>query len=132
LRTTIGLLPFIGLSLAACADQPEVDQIAQTAMIGLSRRDIVACMGEPLRRRAVAEATEIWTYPVGYTTTEAPPWAAGLDFALSAKPVSCDVRLVMTNAHVSRVIYALPDGSALPLGRQCVFAVQACALRRER
>jgi LmbE family N-acetylglucosaminyl deacetylase len=132
LRTKIRLLPLVGLSLAACADKPEVDEVAQTAMIGLSSRDIQACLGEPARRRRVAQATEIWTYPVGYTATEAPPWAAGLDFALSAKPVVCDVRLVMTNAHVSQVTYALPDARALPLGRQCVFAVQACALRRER
>jgi len=132
LRTAIRLLPLVGLSLSACAENPEVDQVAQTAMIGLSGRDILACMGEPGDRRAVAQATEIWSYPIGYTATPAPPWAAGLDFALSAKPVSCDVRLVMTNGHVSQVTYALPDGRALPLGRQCVFAVQACAPRRER
>ncbi len=122
----------MALSLAACADRPVVDQIAQTTMIGLSTQDILACLGEPVRRRAVAQATEIWTYPVGYTTTDAPPWAAGLDFNLSAQPVSCDVKLVMTNARVSQVSYALPDGRALPSGRQCTFAVQACARRRER
>jgi len=132
LRTAITLLPLLGLSLAACAGRPEVDQVAQTAMIGLSGRDILACMGAPVRRRVVAQATEIWTYPVGYASTETPPWAAGLDFALSAKPVSCDVRLVMTNARVSQVTYALPDGRALPSGRECVFAVRPCALRRER
>jgi hypothetical protein len=126
------LLPLVVLTLAACADKPEVDQVAQTAMIGLSTRDILACLGEPVRRRAVAQATEIWTYPVGYTTTAAPPWAPGLNFNLSAPPVSCDVKLVMTNARVSQVAYTLPDGSALPSGRQCAFAVQACALRRER
>jgi LmbE family N-acetylglucosaminyl deacetylase len=125
-------LPVLGLSLAACAERPEVDQVAQTAMIGLSSRDILGCMGAPGDRRAVAQATEIWSYPIGYTATAAPPWAAGLDFALSAKPTSCNVRLVMTNAHVSQVTYALPDGRALPLGRQCVFAVRACAARRER
>ena len=132
LNTAIRLLPLVALTLCACAERPEVDQIAQTAMIGLSTRDIVACLGQPVRRRAVAQATEIWTYPVGYTTTDAPPWAAGLDFNLSAKPVSCDVKLVMTNARVSQVTYALRDGRALPSGRQCTFAVQTCALRRER
>ncbi len=132
MRTAIRLLPFIGLWLAGCADKPEIDQIAQSAMIRLSTKDILLCLGEPLHRRAVAQATEVWTYPVGYTSTEAPPWAAGLDFALSAKPVTCDVRLVMTNAHVSQVTYALPDGRALPSGRQCTFPAQACALRRER
>lgn len=133
MRIAIGLAPlFVGLALGACAEKPEVDQIAQTAMIGLSGRDILACLGAPASRRAVAQATEVWTYPVGYTSTEAPPWAAGLDFAVAAKPAACDVRLVMTSAHVSQVTYALPDGHALPLGRQCAFAVQPCAMRRER
>ena len=29
-------------------------------MIGLSNRDILVCMGEPVRKRWVAQATEIW------------------------------------------------------------------------
>ncbi len=133
MRIAIGLAPLIGLTLAACADKPTVDQIAQLAMIGLSSRDILLCMGEPVRKRWVAQATEIWTYPAGVTTTDTPPWAGGLDFAASSSgPLPCDVKLVMTNAHVSRVAYSLPDERALPTGRQCSFAVQACALRREQ
>ena len=130
-RTAIWLAPLAGLSLAACAERPEVDQIAQQAMIGLAKKDILACLGEPVKRRALGEGTEIWTYPIGYTTTDAPPWAAGLNFSLSAPPVACDVRVVMTNARVSQVTYVLPDGRALPSGRQCTFAVQQCARRRE-
>jgi hypothetical protein len=131
-RTAIKLMPLVGLMLAACADKPEVDQIAQTAMIGLSKRDILLCMGEPIRRRAVAQATEIWTYPVGVTTTDTPPWGAGLNLAASQGSLPCNVNLVMTNAQVSQVAYALPDGRALPSARQCSFPVQACALRREQ
>jgi hypothetical protein len=128
----IRLLPLVALTLAACADRPEADQVAQTAMIGLSTRDILACLGEPVRRHAVAQATEIWAYPIGVTTTDTPPWGAGLNFAATQPPLPCDVRLVMTNAHVSQVSYALPDGSALPSARQCGFAVQTCTARRER
>lgn len=132
MKNAIGLAPLLGLALSACVEKPEIDQIAQTAMIGLSSRYIVACLGEPESRRAAAQATEIWTYRIGYTATGAPPWAAGLDFSVAAKPAACDVRLVMTNAHVSQATYALPDGSEIPLGRQCVFTVQSCASRRER
>jgi len=132
LRTSIRLLLLLGLSLAACAERPEIDQIAQTAMIGLSTRDILACLGEPARRRAVAQATEIWTYPIGVTTTDTPPWGAGLNLAAAQPALPCAVRLVMTNARVTQVAYALPDGRALPSARQCAFPVQACALRRER
>ena len=132
MKAAIRLLPLAALALGACADRPELDQVAQTAMIGLSTRDIHACLGEPVHRRAVAQATEIWTYPIGVTTTDTPPWGAGLNLAASQMSLPCDVRLVMTNAHVSQVAYALPDGSALPSARQCGFAVQACAARREQ
>jgi hypothetical protein len=128
---TTGLL-LAALALSGCADKPTVDQVAQADMIGLSKKDILACLGEPAGRGAPGQGTEIWRYAIGYTTTDAPPWAAGLDVNLSAKPLACDVRLVLTNARVSQVTYALPDGSALPSGRQCTFAVQSCALRRER
>ena len=132
-RNAIKILPLVGLTLAACADKPTVDQIAQMAMIGLSKKDILVCMGEPVRRHWVAEATEIWTYPVGVTTTDTPPWGGGLNFAASSSaPLPCDVEVVMTNAHVSQVAYSLPDGRALPSARQCSFLVQACALRREQ
>ncbi len=127
----IRLAPLLVLAVGACAEGPEADQIAQRDMIGLSKRDIVACMGEPATRRAPAEGTEIWTYASGTTTTSSPPWAAGLNFSALAPPAVCDVRIIMTNARVSQVTYRMPDGSALPSGRQCDFAVQACARRGE-
>jgi len=130
-NAAIRLAPLLALALAACAERPEVDQIAQQDMIGLAKRDILVCMGAPAQRHALGEGTEIWTYAVGYTTTDSPPWTAGLNFSLSAKPAPCDVRVVMTNAHVSQVAYETPDGRVLPSGRQCTFAVQACARRRE-
>jgi hypothetical protein len=127
----IRLAPLLLLALAACAERPEVDQIAQQDMIGLSKRDILACMGAPVRRHALGEGTEIWTYAVGTTTTDSPPWAAGLNFSALPPPAPCDVRVIMTNTRVSQVAYAMPDGRALPSGRQCTFAVQSCARLRE-
>jgi hypothetical protein len=130
-HTAIWLAPLVALSLVACAERPEVDQIAQQAMIGLAKKDILACMGEPVRRRAAGEGTEIWTYSVGITATGTPPWAAGLNLAASRASLPCDVRIVMTNARVSQLGYVLPDGRGLPSGQQCTFAVQECARRRE-
>ncbi len=114
------------LALAACAASPEPDQIAQADMIGLSAKQIRACMGPPMRRRAVAQATEIWTY-AGMTSTATPPWAAGLDLAAARGPEACDVKLVMTNGAVSQVTYALADGRGLPSGRECAFTPEPCA-----
>ena len=127
-----GLGPLLALALTACAEKPTVDQIAQVSMIGLSKRDILVCMGAPAGRLAPAERTEIWTYAVGHTTTATPPWAAGLDFSLSKPAGPSHVKIVLTNARVSQVAYRMPDGGALSSGRQCTFCFQACASLRER
>ena len=114
-------------SLAGCADWPESDQIAQHSMIGLSKKKILACMGRPVRRDVVG-STQIWTYPTGEMRTNGAPWAVGLN--LGAAPFgpsgSCDVKLVFTNARVTQVTYTARGGGDLPLGQQCVFAVEAC------
>jgi hypothetical protein len=117
-------------AVAACASPPEADQIAQETMIGLAAADIRACMGEPAARRRIGQATEMWSYATGVTTTETPPWALGLDFSASAPPSRCDVRIVMTNGSASQVTYGLPSGRDLPSGRQCSFPVVACARQR--
>ena len=123
----VGLGAFAALALGGCAEAPQTDPVAQQTMIGLSARSVLSCMGAPAQISRPAEATEIWTYRSGVTTTGSPPWSVGTNFALIARDAPCDVRVVMTNAHVSRVAYALPDGRALPSGRQCSFPVWACA-----
>ena len=122
---TLGLIVVLGLS--GC--QPlEVDQVAQQSMIGLSKRDILACFGTPAQRVSSGQATEIWTYVGGQMRGYGPQWAIGLNTNLLpfTPPGSCDVVLVMTNAHVSEVGYTAIDGGALPLGRECVFPVERC------
>ena len=133
MRTWIAaaLAPLALTMLGACAEAPETDPLAQATMIGLAKKDILVCMGEPERRRAPAQGTEIWTYAAGATTVDSPPWAAGLNFSALSPPAPCDVNLVLTNGRVSQVLYRLPDGRALPSGRQCSFAVWSCVRRRE-
>ena len=121
----VGLI--IALALGGC--QPlEVDQVAQQSMIGLSKRDILACFGQPAQRVSSGQATEIWTYVGGQMRGYGPQWAIGLNTNLLpfTPPGSCDVVLVMTNARVSQVGYTAVDGSGLPLGRECVFSVESC------
>ena len=120
----------LAIALAGCAEAPETDPLAQKTMIGLSERDALACMGRPSRVTRPAEATEIWTYPGGVTTTDSPPWSVGTNFSLLQPDAPCDVRIVMTNRHVSEVAYDMPDGRALPSGRQCSFPVWSCAALR--
>ena len=125
---TIGAAGLAALALADCAEAPQTDPLAQHTMIGLSERTILACMGgRPERITRPAQATEIWTYRNGVTTTDSPPWSVGTNFSLLQPDSPCDVRIVMTNRHVSQVAYGLPDGRALPSGRQCSFPVWTCA-----
>lgn len=128
---TLAMLPLL-LGLGGCdAGRPEVDQIAQQSMIGLAKKKILACMGAPAKRVTIG-STEIWTYPSGYMWTEGPAWAIGLN--LGAPPFGprgpCNVKVVMTNARVSQVTYSAADGGDLPLGQQCVFAVESCVRAR--
>jgi hypothetical protein len=124
----LGMLPLL-LALAGCEERPEVDQIAQQSMIGLSKKKILACMGAPAKRVTIG-STEVWTYSSGYLRTEGPAWAIGLN--LGAPPFGpsgpCNVKVVMTNSRVSQVTYSAADGGGLPPGRQCIFAVENCMM----
>ncbi len=116
-------------TLTLCGCQPlEGDQVAQQSMIGLSKRDILACFGQPARRVPSGQATEIWTYTGGQMRGYGPQWALLLNTNLVpfSPGGSCDVVLVMTNAHVSEVGYTAVDGSKFPLGQECVFSVERC------
>jgi hypothetical protein len=117
----------VALTLSGC--QPlEVDQVAQQSMIGLSKRDILACFGQPAQRVPSGQGTEIWTYVGGQMRGYGPQWALLLNTNLVpfTPAGSCDVVLIMTNARVSEVGYTAVDGGGLPLGRECVFPVERC------
>jgi hypothetical protein len=127
LRKRVAALGLVVMGLGGC--QPlEVDQVAQQSMIGLSKRDILGCLGQPAQRVPSGQATEIWTYTGGQMRGYGPQWAIGLNTNLVpfAPGGSCDVVLVMTNAHVSQVGYTAVDGSKFPLGQECVFSVERC------
>jgi hypothetical protein len=121
----VGLL--IALALGGC--QPlEVDQVAQQSMIGLSKRDILACLGQPAQRVSSGQATEIWTYVGGQMRGYGPQWALlhNTNLVPFAPGGNCDVVLVMTNGQVSEVGYTAVDGSRFPLGQECIFSVERC------
>lgn len=122
---TAGLIAL--LTLSGC--QPlETDQVAQQSMIGLSKRHILACLGEPARRASAGQATEVWTYAGEQMRGYGPQWALLLNTNAPpfGRPGTCEVVLVMTNAQISQVSYAAIDGGALPLGQECLFPVESC------
>ena len=127
MRKSAATLGLAAVLLGGCHPL-EVDQIAQASMIGLSKRDILACMGEPAQRVPAGQATEIWTYVGGRMRGYGPQWAVGLNTNLIplTQGGSCDVVLVMTNAHVSHAGYTAVGGDDLPLGQECIFPAERC------
>ena len=125
-KVSLGMLLTL-LALTACDAKPEVDQLAQRHMIGLSKKRILACLGEPASR-AIVGFEEIWTFPIGEMRTEGGPLALGLNAYSAPSNLSrlCNVKIVIDRYGVSQVGYTGPDGGALPLGQLCEFPVRTC------
>jgi hypothetical protein len=115
-------------ALGACAEKPEVDQIAQQRMIGLPARRILACLGPPARRIPIG-ATRILVYPGARAVVDGglfSPGVNGLASGFTGGDRSCEVDVVLTNGAVTQVYYTAPDHGPLRLGERCVFPVRAC------
>ena len=113
------------VSLGACGmEWPEIDQVAQAKIIGLSAKNIRACLGPPDWRKAIA-STEVWSYGFGTTRME------GQGFATFGNPrhSRCRVNIVMTRGVASQVNYSGLAGDSLDLGEHCAFPAAACAGR---
>jgi hypothetical protein len=127
--TRISLTAAVALmALAAGAGEAaEIDQIAQARMIGLSMKRLRACLGEPASKLKV-HATQIWTYTQGTVWVEGGPLSLGVNgmASLFGNDRVCNINIVLTNAAVSQINYAAPDGGPLRLGEQCDFPVSAC------
>jgi hypothetical protein len=108
-------------AVAAWAWNPDVDQIAQSRMLGLSRHEIRACMGEPVRRRSVG-ATDIWWFASGTVRIEGEGFAT---FGYKRHAL-CNIEIVLTKGRVSQVTYTGPDLDPLDLGERCDFDVGRC------
>ena len=107
--------------VGARAWNPDIDQIAQSRMIGLSRHEIRVCMGEPVRRRSVG-ATDIWWFASGTERIEGEGFAT---FGYKRHP-RCNVEIVLTKGKVSQVTYTGSEGDPLDLGERCDFDVGRC------
>lgn len=117
------------MALAAGAGvAAEVDQIAQSRMIGLSAKKLRACLGTPASKLKVG-STQIWTYAQGTVWVEGGPFSPGVNgmASLFGNDRACNVNVVLTNAAVSQINYAAPDGGPLRLGEQCLFPASDCA-----
>jgi hypothetical protein len=137
------------LAVAGCAFQraQEADQ-AKHQMVGMSKEQVLACMGPPAQQQA-AGATEVWAYPSGGSTHSvavANAYTSGSG-AYSGTPTGgvysgssnttalgssssfaryCVVDIVFSGDTVAAVNYQGRTGGLLTQGAECAYAVQNC------
>jgi hypothetical protein len=120
----------LGVALSGCAIQrAQVAQDARTQMVGLSKEQVLACMGAPANKASEGN-TEVWGYNSGNGMTVA---SASYDrYGATAVSSSrfCNINIVMASGRVAAVNYTGPTGGLLTAGEQCAYAVDACVKPR--
>jgi hypothetical protein len=135
-----------GFTVAGCAVQrARVAQDAQGKMVGLTREQVLACMGPP-NTKAAEGTTEVWSYASGDGSTtvvgtgmsntnatisgnrsSATGTASTLGTSIvTARQRYCTVNVTMADGRVARVNYLGPTGGLLTAGEQCAYVVHAC------
>jgi hypothetical protein len=111
------------LFLSACTIQrAQMATEARTSMIGMTKEQVLACMGPP-QAKAAEGTTEVWSYASGdgSTTTAASVyggrWSAGGIATSSVK--YCNVNVAMSGGRVSQISFTGPTGGLLTQGEQC-------------
>src|SRR5438034_872554 len=101
--------------VAGCAVQrAQVAQDAQSKMVGLSKEQVLACMGPPANKAAEG-ATEVWSYASGDGTTISSGTAQYYHYGLasaSSRSSSrfCTVNVTMVDERVAQLNYLGPTG----------------------
>ena len=109
----------IGSVLAACAIQrSQIANDTRTNMIGLSKEQVLACMGPPINKGAEG-GTEVWSYNSGNNVT-----TAG-----GGNGRYCTINVKMWNGRVGAVDYLGPAGGLVTPNEACAFAVEKCATK---
>ena len=97
------------LVLAGCASGREATaNEAQSQMVGMSKEQILRCMGPPHSSYAIG-TTEVWVYNSG-----------------DQKAPACMVNVMMQDSQVSDIDYRGPTGLSLSKDKQCAYAVENC------
>lgn len=136
---------FIVLILSGCAvERANMAASAKTQMIGMSKEDVLTCMGTPMGKSAEGH-TEVWTWGsggetdttgVGYGTSNFSGNAIGNSYygagSGSAIGISksraryCTINIVFKGGVVKAVNYSGRTGGLLSAGEQCAYALQNC------
>ena len=110
---------------------------AQATMVGMSKEQILACMGVPVAKAAEG-VTEVWCYnsgngqTVGFGTSSASVsggrgYATGFgSSSMVTEERFCTVNVTMVAGRVDRINYVGPTGDLITQGEQCAFAIDNC------
>lgn len=133
-RAMVGAAIALGGVIAGCAFQrAEIAEEAQASLVGMSKEQIISCMGPPANV-AAAGATEVLSYNSGNGRTDSfgvgnaiGGYGSATAFGSSITTSRfCKVDLVFNRGRVSRVNYSGPTGGLLTGGEQCAYAVNNC------
>jgi outer membrane protein assembly factor BamE (lipoprotein component of BamABCDE complex) len=107
-----GLLSVMLLALAGCASgRGATANEAQSQMIGMSKEQILRCMGPPHSSYTVGSSTEVWAYNSAPQEGAAP---------------ACIVNVMTQDSQVIDIDYRGPAGALMPKDKQCVYAIEKC------
>ncbi|MHC2535998.1 hypothetical protein ACVJMY_005567 [Bradyrhizobium diazoefficiens] len=121
----------LAAALCGCAIQrAQVAQDARAQMVGMSKEQVLACMGPPANKAAEGQ-TEVWSYNSGDGTVVASGSASYGSFSGRSSQRFCHINVVMSGGAVAAVNYQGPTGGLITAGEQCAYAVDACVVKRQ-
>jgi hypothetical protein len=119
-----------GAALGGCAIQrAQIAQDARAQMVGLSKEQVLTCMGAPANKAAEG-STEVWGYASGNGMMVASASYDRYGGTAVSSSRFCNINIVMVSGRVTAVNYTGPTGGLLTAGEQCAYAVDACVTPR--
>jgi outer membrane protein assembly factor BamE (lipoprotein component of BamABCDE complex) len=117
-------------ALGGCAFQrAEIAQDARAQMVGMTKEQVLACMGPPASKAAEG-ATEVWGFASGNGMTVATASYDRYGGTAVSSNRFCNINIVFAGGQVSAVNYTGPTGGLLTAGEQCAYAVNSCVKPR--
>ena len=114
---TVVTLLFMSLILESCAVNRAMDASqAKTDLIGMSKDQILSCMGAPVREKGT-ESVEVWSYDSGGSAVHSSGRTAQR---------YCIVDIVFSRGYVANLNYIGPTGGLLTGDEQCAYAIENC------
>ena len=138
--TAISTIMLGAILLSACALQrARIAERAKTDMIGLSKPEILDCMGQP-DSRSGGDGFEQWTYSRsdnpgigdfgGASNSRAPNVGIGGETQTTARGRYCVATVTFRRDSVSSIRFSGTTGGIVTRDEQCAFLVSACTRQR--